>query len=109
MRPSEISIDRAYQEAWLLLAVGDSAAATELLDLSLNALPLLGTGLLEFVAQAAGLVRAMALRAELAARAGDNVTAQRWTRPVIALWSDADPELRPVVDRIHEFVAPTAR
>jgi hypothetical protein len=55
--------------------------------------------------EAAGLVRAMALRAELAARAGDRSTARQWAEPVTILWLDADPELRPVVDRMRALAA----
>ena len=39
----------------------------------------------------------MALRAELADQAGDSTTAHRWSREVLTLWSDADPELQPTI------------
>jgi hypothetical protein len=81
--------------------LGDTAAATHLLDLSLNALPTLGTYLLDQLPQTATLVRGMALRAELAAKAGDSATAKRWARDVMTLWSGADPELQPVVSRMQ--------
>ncbi|MGH7730405.1 MAG: hypothetical protein ACRENJ_04055, partial [Candidatus Eiseniibacteriota bacterium] len=97
IRPGDVAIHGTYHEAWLLLAVGDSAAATETLDYPLNALPTLGTYLLEQVPQAGALVRCMVLRAELAARAGDRATAARWARAVVALWSGADAELQPLV------------
>ena len=38
---------------------------------------------------AASLVRAMALRAELAERAGDHRTAALWAAAVVELWTDA--------------------
>jgi hypothetical protein len=41
----------------------------------------------------------MALRAELAAAAGDAATAGRWARAVVVLWSDADPTLASLVAR----------
>jgi hypothetical protein len=100
LRAGDVAIDNVYQEAWLLVAVGDTAAALERLDRSLTALPALGTALLDQVPQAAGLVRAMALRAELAAAGGDGTTAARWARAVTALWGDADPDLGAVVARM---------
>ena len=56
-------------------------------------------------AEAAGLVRAMALRAELAARAGDSATARRWAEPVTIVWRDADAELQPLVQQMTSIVA----
>jgi hypothetical protein len=101
LRSGDIAIENVYQEAWLLVAVGDTAAALERLDRSLSALPALGTALLDQVPQAAGLVRAMALRAELAATAGDATAAARWARAVTALWRGADPDLGTVVARME--------
>ena len=46
-------------------------------------------------------VRGMALRAELAAVAGDQTTARHWARERVALWSAADPELQPHRTRMH--------
>jgi len=100
LRAGDVAIENVYQEAWLLVAVGDTAAALERLDRSLTALPALGTALLDEIPQAAGLVRAMALRAELAAAAGDWTAAARWARAVTALWHDADPDLGAVVARM---------
>ncbi|HTH65916.1 MAG TPA: serine/threonine-protein kinase [Gemmatimonadales bacterium] len=99
--PGDIPIDFAYQLAALALALGDSSAAIRLVGGPLDALPTLGTSLLDFVAQSGGLVRAMALRADLAARAGDRATARRWAAAVVTLWSDADAALQPVVDRMR--------
>ncbi|HEV8399205.1 MAG TPA: serine/threonine-protein kinase [Gemmatimonadales bacterium] len=100
LRAGDVAIENVYQEAWLLVAVGDTAAALERLDRSLTALPALGTALLDEVPQAAGLVRAMAFRAELAAAAGDLPTSARWARAVTALWRDADPDVGAVVARM---------
>jgi hypothetical protein len=96
-RPGDIAIEYTYIESWLLAQIGDTAAATAHLDRSLNALPTLGTALLDRPSQSAGLVRAMGLRAELAAAAGERATARRWAAAVETLWSNADPELRPYV------------
>ncbi|MEX2155918.1 MAG: protein kinase [Gemmatimonadales bacterium] len=100
LRAGDVASDIVYQEAWLLVAVGDTAAAVQRLDRSLAALPGMGTALLDQVPQAAGLVRAMALRAELAAAGGDASTAAHWARAVTVLWRDADPELGAVVARM---------
>jgi len=107
--PGDIPIDFTFQEARLLLQLGDTLTATEYLGRSLDALPTLGSMLLSLVSESAGLVRAMVLRAELAARTGDAATAQRWSRAVLALWSDADVELRPTVERMRTLAGPAQR
>jgi len=59
---------------------------------------------------AAGLVRAMALRAELADRAGDVARARRWARAVHELWQDAETdELRGTVERMRVLSAKRIR
>ena len=94
--PGTLSIDAAYLESLLLLALGDSARAVSQLDRALNALRLSGVGLLE-MGQAATLIRAMALRAELAASQHDARSARLWAGPVTILWRNADEELQKVV------------
>jgi hypothetical protein len=101
LRPGDVAFDGTYHEARLLLAIGDTTQAVRLLDLSLEALPTLGTDLIDQVPQVATLVRGMALRAELAASAGDTVTAKRWARDVSLLWSGGDPELQSILSRMH--------
>ena len=88
-RAGDVSIDQTYQEAELRLAIGDTADAVALLDRTLSALPTLGFHLVQHVAESAGLVRAMALRARLARRAGDKRTAERWESAVSALRTSA--------------------
>jgi tetratricopeptide (TPR) repeat protein len=109
LRAGDVASEIVYQEAWLLVAVGDTAAAVQRLDRSLTALPGLGTALLDQVPQAAGLVRAMALRAELAAAGGDTATAERWASAVNALWRDADPELGAIVARMTAITSGKGR
>jgi tetratricopeptide (TPR) repeat protein len=99
--PGAVAIDATYNEAWLALGLGDAAGARRRLDAPLTALPTLGNALLTEVPQAAALVRAMGLRAELAAGAGDRERAQWWGRAVVTLWSDADPVLQPFVHRME--------
>jgi tRNA A-37 threonylcarbamoyl transferase component Bud32/tetratricopeptide (TPR) repeat protein len=105
IRPGDVSFDGTYHEAWLLLAIGDTAEATHLLDLSLDALPTLGTDLIDQLPEVATLVRGMALRAELAAHAGDSTVSHRWANNVVLLWSNADGELQPLVKRMRELAA----
>ncbi len=100
-RPGDVSPDAMYQEAWLLAAAGDTTAAIRKLDLSLSALPTLGNSILDYVPQAAGLVRAMILRADLAQSRGDVTTARKWSRAASILWANADPSLQPVVRRMR--------
>ena len=104
LRPGDVAFDGTYHEAWLLLAIGDTAEASHLLDLSLEALPALGSGLTDQVPEAATLVRGMALRATLALKAGDPVTARRWAQDVLLLWSGADEELQPLVRNLRALL-----
>ena len=107
IRPGDVAFDGTFHEAWLLLAIGDTAEATHLLDLSLEALPTLGTDLIDQLPEVATLVRGMALRAELAARAGDSTVSRRWARNVVQLWSGADPELQPTVKAMGRILSTT--
>ena len=100
-RPGDVAFDATYHEAILLLQLRDTTGAVRRLDLSLNALPTLGTYLLDQLPQTATLVRGMALRAELAARRGETDTAREWSRKVLVLWSDADPELEPTLRKMR--------
>ena len=99
-RPGDTSMDYTYMESWMFSSLGDTAGAIRHLDRSLEALPTLGAFLLDYPAHSAALVRAMGLRAELAAAAGDRATAARWGAAVAVLWARADPELQPYVRRL---------
>ena len=103
IRPGDVAIDATYEEARLLLAIGDTAAAVRLLDLSLDALPGLGSGVLDRVPEAATLVRAMQLRATVADRLHDGDSRRRWARAVATLWQHADPVLQPAVDSMRTW------
>ncbi len=100
-RAGDVAMDGTYGEARMFLQLGDTAAALALLDLSLQALPTLGTYLLDQPEQVGCAVRAMALRAELAARARDDATAARWARAVMTLWAKADPPLESSLQRMR--------
>jgi tRNA A-37 threonylcarbamoyl transferase component Bud32 len=105
--PSDLNLEGLYPEARLLTAVGDSQAAIDWLEGRLRALP--ATDPQSFVnpANAIALVRAMALRADLAKQAGDPANARRWARVVALLWSDCDPFLRPLVLRMRRMAGTT--
>ena len=95
--------DGVYLDARLLLAVGDTAAAERTLDAPLNNLAKLHSYLLRYLPLAGGLVRIMALRADLAGTRGDGLTARRWASAVVTLWSGAEPALQPVVTRMRRI------
>jgi len=104
LRPGDVSFDATYHTARLLLQLGDTAEATQTLDLPLEALPTLGSSIVDWLPEAATLVRGMALRAELAGRAGDSTAASRWAKDVLVLWSAADQELQPTVTKMRGLV-----
>jgi tetratricopeptide (TPR) repeat protein len=99
--PGAIGVDGTYQEAWLRLRLGDTVAARAQLDSTLIGMRALGPYLVTRVPEAASLVRAMVLRADLAAAAGDRTAAQWWGQRVVLLWSDADGGLQPLVSRMR--------
>ncbi|HET9514403.1 MAG TPA: hypothetical protein VFO95_10805, partial [Gemmatimonadales bacterium] len=102
-RPGDVALEIVLAEANLRAAAGDSAGAEAQLDQALEALPTFGVGLLREVPPAAAVGRAMALRADLAAAAGNRALAARWARAVITLWSDADPPLAPTLARMRQL------
>ena len=107
IRPGDVTLDHAYQEAWLRTAIKDTSGAIAQLDVILDALPTLGVRAMRTVPLASGLVRAMALRAELAAARQDRATAHRWSTAVVTLWNGSDPLLRPVVTRMQSIQVAT--
>ncbi len=104
--PGDLSLDIRFQYAWLAAATGDSGGAAALADRGLNGVASYGEYLLDNVQTPASLVRMMALRAELAARAGDTHTARQWASAAATLWATADPELDPVRDRLRALATP---
>jgi hypothetical protein len=98
----EVTMDAVFPEAYLIDATGNPELASRWLDSRLSRLSV-ASSLVEPI-QAAMLVRAMAFRAELAHRMGDQATAARWAGVVAALWADADPFLQPVVIRMQELL-----
>ena len=99
--PSSLLPEFVYLQAWLSLAVRDTAGAEWLLGLMLNNLAAAPTMLIGEPQQAATLVRAMAFEARLAWRRHDRAAARQWAARVDTLWSGSDlPELRSLVDSL---------
>jgi hypothetical protein len=96
-RPGDLPMDEAFLEARLLLAVGDTARATELLDASLGALPFTDAHVLDFVGQAAAVGRTAALRARLDEMAGVSAAGARSRERLRQLWRLNVPS--PLADR----------
>ncbi|MBC7672686.1 MAG: hypothetical protein H7247_09720, partial [Polaromonas sp.] len=105
VRPGEISLDYTLTEAWLLATLGDDAAASRHLDLTLTALPTLTPYIVFEPGMAASVGHTMAYRAELATRRGDVGTAALWASRVLTLWAHADPSLAPTIARMKALAA----
>ena len=101
--PAQITIDALYPESWLLSALGDDRGAMAWLDPVLTGIAATPPRAFADPVRAGSLVRALALRADLADRAGDRAGARRWARSVVILWSGADAFLQPVVQQLHRM------
>jgi eukaryotic-like serine/threonine-protein kinase len=99
-----LSVDMNFRRAVVAVALADTAAALRELDPVLHALPTLAPTLLRHISQIAGLVRALAVRAEIAEARHDRVTASQCASAVVALWGGADEELQPLVRRMKSLV-----
>ncbi|HEX6370295.1 MAG TPA: BTAD domain-containing putative transcriptional regulator [Longimicrobium sp.] len=93
-RVGDLTLDFAYPEAELHLALGDTARALEELDRALLGLQAVPPTVLTRIDQTGGLLRAMRLRAQLAASRRDAATAARWRSALSTLWSGGDARLR---------------
>jgi tetratricopeptide (TPR) repeat protein len=105
MRPGEYSLDYTLTEALLRMALSDTAQAIRQLDLTLTALPTLTPHIVFEPGMAAAVGRSMVLRAELAARRGDPLTAALWAGRVLTLWAHADPSLAPTLARMRDLAS----
>jgi hypothetical protein len=101
--PGDLAPQFAFLEASAVLAAGDTASAVRHLDAMLASLPALRTTILFEPSQAGGLVRAMVLRADLAAVQRDRESIARWVRAVTALWDRSEPELQVIVRRMRSL------
>ena len=84
-----------------MAASGDVPSAIGWLDQLLESLYEKAPRVPDEPIEAASLLRAMALRAELGASAGDDREARKWAAAVALLWSDADAWLQPLVGRMR--------
>ena len=109
VRPNDVAMDAIFMEAWLILQLGDTTAAIDLLDASLNSLPSAQSVLLWQVPQVGALIQAMALRSDLAAAKRDSATAARWAQAVVDLWSSADSDFTPFMSRMKGQARGTPR
>ncbi|HEX6251022.1 MAG TPA: serine/threonine-protein kinase [Gemmatimonadaceae bacterium] len=101
MRVSDPTPDAALPEATLLALTGDSAGAAVWLDGMLRTLGRTNPELLASPVNGGAAVRAMALRASLAAGAGDEAMARTWGSVVSVLWDRSDDFLQPTVRRMR--------
>jgi len=101
--PANLAIDALFPEAWLFASLGEPDLAVEWLDPLLDSLA--ETAPLAFAdpMRAGSLARAMALRAQLGAAAGDRRDTARWANAIVALWRDADDFLQPLVEAMRQF------
>jgi tetratricopeptide (TPR) repeat protein len=99
---SGVNTSSALSEAQVLLLQGDSLAAYQRLQRVLTAIPALPNVFLNNEVLAGTLTRSMALGARLAVAVHQDADAIEWAQDVAALWSNADPELQPVVDEMAD-------
>jgi len=97
-------VRNAFPAALIWLALGDTAQAVRELDDLLRTVRALDPAFLGDVTDVALMVRSMALRAILAARAGDSVTARLYARAVHDLWLSSAPELKDLQQEMQRIV-----
>jgi DNA-binding SARP family transcriptional activator len=111
-RSIDAKFDGLFPEAWVLRAMGDPRAAYAWVQPSLDAVAYAPSQYMGDFAYTASLVRAAALRAELAWHLGKRADARRWARAVLALWSPggsrgkthgADPAIQSVVEAMRRI------
>jgi tetratricopeptide (TPR) repeat protein len=88
--PRAPTMDRVFAEARIWAMVGDYATGADWIDLAFAELSQTSLQALAFPTRAAALVKAMALRAQIADKIDDSATAQLWRRAIGVLWTDAD-------------------
>jgi tRNA A-37 threonylcarbamoyl transferase component Bud32 len=97
--PGDVTPDAVLPEAQLWLALSDTlsslAALASTLDVARNYPPLDWSEPSQNVLTIASLIRAMALRAQLGR--SNSAEARRWSSAVALLWTNAGPELQPLV------------
>jgi serine/threonine protein kinase len=102
-RPGDKSLDYTFHEAWVRVAIGDTAVAIGLLDNALGALPGFSSENLQELGAAAAAGHAMVLRARLAAARGDMKLARRWATNVALLWKTSDQPIRALANEMQSL------
>jgi tetratricopeptide (TPR) repeat protein len=103
MPPGEGAADGLLTQAQLYLAVGDTAGATEKIDGYLADIRNLSPTQFAQAYQPVSVVRLMAIRAELAAKANQRKIARQWARAVVDLWQDGDEAVKPTLARMRRL------
>jgi serine/threonine-protein kinase len=97
--------DVVYPSVRLWLSIGDTATAIAWLDRALSELRTYDPDVLTDGPSLAALLRATALRADLAAARRDPATARRWATVTFVVWAGVEPDLRPVFERMSAYVS----
>jgi hypothetical protein len=95
--------DLTLARAKLWRDLGDNSRASRTLDTMLDRVRSADTRALSEPGNAASFVRAMILRAELAWATADPVAARRWASAAGTLWSTADEDLAPAVEKLSQY------
>jgi hypothetical protein len=95
--------DIAYPGARLWASIGDTTMAISWLDLILNGARSYDPEILADPAGMAAFMATMVMRADLAAATRDTASARLWARAVMTLWSGAERDLQPLIQRISRY------
>jgi hypothetical protein len=104
---ADAGMDAVVVDALARLAMKDSAGALQALTFGLDRIPLITRGVFSSEWVVGSMPRGMALAAGIADGLGNREVAHRWATAVVALWSQADPELQPEVHRLRDIAIRT--
>ena len=90
VRPSDVALAQVYQEARVLMRLGDTDDAARHIDGALESLESVPLDSPSSLDASAALVRLMRLRSEIA----DDAPAARWREVAAGLWSAGDADVR---------------
>jgi tRNA A-37 threonylcarbamoyl transferase component Bud32 len=95
--------DLTLARALLWVDLSERSRASRVLDSMLETLRFADTKALSEPGNAASLVRAMIVRAELAWASGDRAAARRWAAAAGTLWSTDDRDLAPALEKLSQY------
>jgi hypothetical protein len=101
VHPSEMTLDVLLPSAILWASVGRPDTAAAWLGEGLDVIRWSEPGVLDHLARAGTLPRAMSLRASIARQQRDTANARRWARAVCALWRTREPALDSIAADLH--------